>query len=262
MLKLFPVAPLTFSLYRSLAAGLAMFAAVPILGGRFPSPRWMVLSVALHAPMVALFISSMSLGTAASGILLQYTAPVWVALLGWMLQGRRVGRRTLTAMIVAGAGITVMIATGHVGGWLAPILGVGSGMCYAGLILVLEKIDHEAGGRVNPAWVVLINNLGSALVLLPVVWHFHELHVSRITFAAVATTGVVQMAMPYILFQFALRKVTPVDASLLTLLEPVLNPAWVAIMTSEVPEWGTVVGGIAILVAMAIEATKPPETDT
>jgi drug/metabolite transporter (DMT)-like permease len=261
MLKLFHVAPLAFAFYRSLAAGLAMFAAVPILGGRFPPWRWMALSIAVHTPMVALFILSMAKGTAASGILLQYTAPLWVALLGWFFQRRHVGRRTITAMVVAGAGLTVMICTGHVGGWLAPTYGVASGMAYASLILVLEKIDRKCGGQVNPAWVVLINNLGSAALLLPFVAYAGDLHVPRFALAAVAATGLVQMAMPYVLFQFALRRVTPVDASLLTLLEPVLNPLWVAIMTSEVPERGTVAGGIAILVAMVIEATKPGDGD-
>src|SRR2546421_4792344 len=149
------------------------------------------------------------------------------------------------------------LATGHGGGWRGPVYGVASGIAFAALILVLEKVDKQAHGRVNIAWVVLINNLGSALLLLPIVWRSGEIHVTRSVFTAVAITGVVQMAMPYILFQFALRRVTPVDASLLTLLEPVLNPVWVAIMTSEVPEWGTVVGGIAILVPMVIEATKP-----
>ena len=60
--------------------------AIPIIGGRFPALRWMAVGIILHTVMVALLISAMSLGTAASGILLQYTAPVWVALLGWIFR--------------------------------------------------------------------------------------------------------------------------------------------------------------------------------
>jgi drug/metabolite transporter (DMT)-like permease len=59
-----------------------------------------------------------------------------------------------------------------------------------------------------------------------------------------------------VLFQFALRRVTPVDASLLTLLEPVLNPIWVALLTPERPDLATYIGGAAIVVALIIEATK------
>jgi drug/metabolite transporter (DMT)-like permease len=76
----------------------------------------------------------------------------------------------------------------------------------------------------------------------------------------VAATGVVQLAIPYVLFQLALRRVRPVDASLLILLEPVLNPLWVALATSERPDAFTVAGGLAILVAMIIEAVKPPNS--
>jgi drug/metabolite transporter (DMT)-like permease len=74
----------------------------------------------------------------------------------------------------------------------------------------------------------------------------------------VGATGVVQLGIPYVLFQLALRRVRPVDASLLILLEPVLNPVWVALATSEKPDGFTVAGGFAILVAMIVEALKPP----
>lgn len=256
MLKFFQVPPTAFAFYRSIAAGLSMAVAIPLLGGRFPSPKWMALSVAIHAPMVYLFVQAMALGTAASGILLQYTAPVWVALLGWALQGRHVSRRTKLAMAVAAVGITIMIVGNWGGDRRAPVYGLLSGVAFGALVLVLDQIDRTADGRVNVAWVVLINNLGTAALLLPLVLKTGEIQLGGRVLAAVSLTGVVQMAMPYVLFQLALRRVTPVDASLLTLLEPVLNPLWVAMTTAEVPGWATVAGGGAILIAMVIEATK------
>jgi drug/metabolite transporter (DMT)-like permease len=56
--------------------------------------------------------------------------------------------------------------------------------------------------------------------------------------------------------------VTPVDASLLIMLEPVLNPIWVWLVVGEVPEWTTFIGGAAILVTLVIEATKPGAEQT
>ena len=74
----------------------------------------------------------------------------------------------------------------------------------------------------------------------------------------ILATGVVQLAIPYVLFQRGLRRVGPVEASLLILLEPVLNPAWVWLAVGERPDAATFVGGAAILTAMVLEATKPP----
>jgi len=40
----------------------------------------------------------------------------------------------------------------------------------------------------------------------------------------------------------------------------VLNPVWVALATSERPDGFTLAGGLAILVAMVVEAVKPAQS--
>jgi len=58
-----------------------------------------------------------------------------------------------------------------------------------------------------------------------------------------------------------IARVEPVDASLLILLEPILNPVWVWLGVGERPDTATFVGGIAIVAAMIIEATKTKSVD-
>jgi drug/metabolite transporter, DME family len=188
---------------------------------------------------------------------------VFCALFAWVFLRRRISRGTTIAMCVAGVGIGVMIA----GNWrgtdlVGPVTGLISGAAFGALILVLERIDRAAGpGGANPFAIVLFNNAGAAAVLLPVcvitgvLWH------EPWKLAMVCATGVVQLAIPYVLFQVALRRVRPVDASLLILLEPVLNPVWVALATSERPGLFTIAGGAAILVAMVVEALKPTRAE-
>jgi drug/metabolite transporter (DMT)-like permease len=142
--------------------------------------------------------------------------------------------------------------------WLGPACGLLSGAAFGALILVLEKIDRAAGpAGANPFAIVLCNNAGAALLLLPICLSTGVLAVRPWQLGLVAATGAVQLAIPYVLFQLALRRVRPVDASLLILLEPVLNPVWVALATNEKPDSFTVAGGLAILVAMVVEAVKP-----
>jgi drug/metabolite transporter, DME family len=259
VVKVVKIESIAFAFWRSLAAAGVMALLLPLGKGRLPPLPWMLASAALYTVVVTLLITSMTASTAAVGILLQYTAPLFCALFAWLFLRRRIYGSTMFAMAVAAVGIGVMVVGNWTGeNWVGPVTGLVSGAAFGALILVLEKIDRAAGpGGANPFAIVLFNNAGAAAVLLPlcaargVVWS------EPWKIGLVCATGVVQLAVPYVLFQLALRRVRPVDASLLILLEPVLNPIWVALATNERPDVFTVAGGLAILVAMVVEAVKP-----
>jgi DME family drug/metabolite transporter len=257
-----PLDPFTFALYRSLFAAVAM---APLLGfGRGNRPKLlpMLASIALSATVYALLLLSMTVSTSGTGILLQYTGPIFCALFAWLFQGRTIGRRTALAMAIAAAGITVMIAGAwQPENWVGPVAGLLSGVAFGGLILVLEHVDRSAGG-VNTYLVVLLNNAGTALLLAPLcLWRGTLTDVTTRQLVIVGLTGAIQLAIPYVLFQLALRRVKPVDASLLILLEPVLNPVWIAIFADERPTAPTVIGGAALIAAMVIEAVSPKRSE-
>ena len=67
--------------------------------------------------------------------------------------------------------------------------------------------------------------------------------------------GCVQIAAPYALFSFGLRRVGGVEASLIALVEPVLNPLWVVLFYGERPAAATLAGGFLILTALALRYT-------
>lgn len=256
--KLAEMNPLAFAFYRSLAAAIALAALLPLSRGLRPLNRWMLLSVVVYTIVVSLLITAMTLGTAAKGILLQYTGPVFVAGFGWLFQGRTITRGSLAAIVVAMLGVAIMLLGGDgLDGWIGPLCGLGSGIAFGGLILVLEKVDRVSHGRANSLWIVLVNNAGAALLMLPLCAAAGVLDATPRQYAIVGFIGVVQLGIPYVLFQLALRHVHPIEASLLVLIEPALNPVWVAMLTPERPDLATIVGGCAIVVAMAIEAMRP-----
>jgi drug/metabolite transporter (DMT)-like permease len=259
VVKVVKIDAIAFAFWRSLAAAAVMLLLLPLGRGRLPPAKWMLASATLYTLVVTLLITSMSVSTAATGILLQYTAPLFCALFARVFLGRTVGKGTALAMAVAAAGIAIMIAGGwKAENWLGPACGLLSGAAFGALILLLEKIDRAAGpGGANPFAIVLCNNAGASLLLLPICLATGALPARPWQLGLVAATGAVQLAIPYVLFQLALRRVRPVDASLLILLEPVLNPLWVALATSERPDAFTLTGGLAILVAMVVEAVKP-----
>ncbi len=62
--------------------------------------------------------------------------------------------------------------------------------------------------------------------------------------------GVVQFALPYVLYSAGIARVRAQVAILILMLEPVLNPLWVWLGRGEVPSPGTVIGGAVILISV------------
>ena len=258
------VEPLAFTALRSAGAALAM---LPLLGvgarltgSARPAARWMAPTAACYTVMVGAFIVSSALGTVAAAILLQYSAPAWAALMAWALFGRRATRGQAAALGLAAAGVGVLLANLWAGGGpdgaAAPALAVLSGVAYAGVIVGLDGIDLDArrrtGGPANVAAVVLWNNVLAAAALLPWAAWRGELGLAPRTVAFLLLLGVWQMALPYVLFQLGLRRVGPVAAGLIVLIEPVLSPLWAYLAVGEEPPPGAFAGGGLILAAVAV----------
>ena len=71
--------------------------------------------------------------------------------------------------------------------------------------------------------------------------------------AFLAFFGTVQMALPYALFARGLKHLTPQEAGMITLLEPLLNPLWTYMISPETdtPTTATWIGGALIIGALA-----------
>ncbi|QDT17706.1 putative inner membrane transporter yiJE [Alienimonas californiensis] len=262
--KVAGVEPLAFTSLRSVGAALIM---LPLLGfgatltgSARPAARLMWPTALCYTVMVGAFIVASAVGTAAEAILLQYSAPAWAAVMAWGLLGRRITRVQLAALGCAAAGVGVLLfhlwSEDRPSGPLAPALALLSGVGYAGVIVGLDAVDLDArrrtGGPVNVAAVVLWNNALAAAVLLPWAGRRGELSLSAATVAGLLALGVLQMALPYVLFQLGLRRVGPVAAGLILLIEPVLNPLWAYLGAGERPPPGSYLGGGLIVAAVAI----------
>jgi drug/metabolite transporter (DMT)-like permease len=110
-------------------------------------------------------------------------------------------------------------------------------------------------GEVNPIYLTWINNIACALLLLFLVRS--QLALSLHGLWILAVMGAVQLGMPYFLFSKGLRAVPLQEASLIALIEPVLNPLWVALVVGEIPSVATFAGGGMIMVALATRYVWP-----
>jgi drug/metabolite transporter (DMT)-like permease len=222
-----------------------------------------------YAVMNVLYVTSLTRTTAAAAIFLQYTSVAWSVALGWLLLRERVDRGDLVALACAAAGIgcIVVAESGSTNAW-GNVLGVGSGLTYAGVIVGLRALRDEDGW-----FLVLLNNAVGGLLLLPWVWSM-DVSLSGTQWGVVAAFGVVQLAIPYVLFALAVRTVRAHEAALLTILEAVLNPLWVWLFVGEAAGASTWLGGGLIVLGLVLRYTvfippparapagSPPPADT
>lgn len=68
----------------------------------------------------------------------------------------------------------------------------------------------------------------------------------------VSYLGVFQIGIAYAVFSYGLRRVYAIEASLISMIEPVLNPVWVFLGYGEIPSITAIIGGIIIISAISI----------
>lgn len=268
--KSLPLDGLTIAFYRGLFAGLVLVPLVP--RSRRQLKRGLLPLGLTFGAMTALYLGAMKATTAANAIFLQCTATFWTIPLSALLLGERPDRRAVIGIALAMVGIVEIVAYGYDGRpneQQGIALGLASGIAYAGVAVGLRAFRD-----LDPVWLSGINNLAGAIALgagLLIARGSIALPHSPGEFAMLAAFGVLQMAIPYVLFARGLRDVDAPDASLLALLEPVLNPIWVILVTGERPADATLIGGAFLLAGVAcrywprsrppVAMVDPPETE-
>ena len=96
------------------------------------------------------------------------------------------------------------------------------------------------------------------IVLAPFVFGETQLP-TGIQWVFLAAFGVLQMALPYVLFALAFKQIPGHEATAIGLIEPLLNPLWVFAAWGDSPAWWTLVGGGFILLGLAIRYLWPSQ---
>jgi len=241
-IKFLDLHPLSIVFYRSLFASLVF--APFVQRSQLQVGPAIVVSVLSYTAAISAFVAANKMTTAANAIVLQYTAPVFVFLFTRLIWGEKISKLNGGALIVAMLGVTI-IASDSAGepAMAGVLLALFSGVLFAVYMVNLER-THD----VHPVYLTWINNLVCALLLLLVVKS--QLALSLDQAVILAVMGAVQLGMPYFLFSKGLRTVPLQEASLIALIEPVLNPLWVGLIGGEIPSAATLVGGALIMLGL------------
>lgn len=199
-----------------------------------------------YAGMIVTFVLATKRTSAANAILLQYTGTAWVLVLAPRLLGEPLRRVDVVTVAVCLGGMALCIGGG--GQWLGDVLGAVSGLFFALAILGMRG-DAASVGR-DPQASTTVGNLLAAAVTLPCCVADWPLLADGRALAVLAWLGIVQMGLAYWVFIRGVRTVPAATASVLALVEPVLNPLWVFLGTGERPGLATMAGGAVVLASL------------
>ena len=248
LIKWVPLNAMAIAGVRSAFAALVVLAAYPRM--RITWSFHQLAGAAAYAGVMITFVLATKMTTAANAILLQYTAPAWVALFGpWFLKERARPSDWATIAVVTGGMILFFLDRISITGTWGNLLAVFSGFCF-GWVFLLTRRQKDT----SPFESVFLGNVLTALVALPFL--VGETPDAR-AFLGLVLLGVVQLGLAYVLFASASRYVTALDASIILLLEPILNPVWTMIFLGEKPGPWSLIGGAVILGAVTLRAAWP-----
>jgi len=183
-----------------------------------------------YTATVMLFVAANKLTTAANAILLQFTAPIFVAILGLLILKEKIKSYDYIAILVVFGGMFLFFIDDVGGGsMLGNILAVISGFFLACVTIALR---FQKDG--SPVETTFLGNLLTFIVSIPFIAKgLPDLK----SILAIIVLGVFQLGIAYILYALAVRHLKAIEAILITVIEPILNPIWVFLFAGEKPSY-------------------------
>ncbi len=242
LIKSVKLNPLAIAGGRSFFSALLMLAVIRKPNMKFN--KYKLGGAVTYVGTVALLVMANKLTTAANAILLQYTAPIYVALLSsWFLKERTTKLDWAAIFLVIGGMVLFFIDEMSAGSMLGNFYAILSGFCYACMTMLLRRQKDE-----SPLESVFWGNVLTAIIGLPFIFGSMP---DASSWIVLAIMGIFQLGLAYILYALAIKHVTALEAILIPVLEPILNPVWVFLSLGEAPGPWAFVGGFIVLSAIA-----------
>ena len=240
-IKLIDTNAFTITFGRALIAGLIFLPFIKWKKIKI-SKSYLTLVVA-YCYLCIMFVTTTKMTTAANAIILQCTAPLWLYLFHVMVKGKKITARELVPRIFILLGIVAILSESDDGSLFGNLLALSNGVAYAFVQYNMEK-DYPMSDQS----IVGINNLVLVLtimILMPQHLDFSGLSVAG--WLGLIFLGVFQIGLSYVFFFKGVRLISALNASIISLLEPILNPILVFIFVGELPSTVSLIGFGVIL---------------
>jgi len=189
-----------------------------------------------------LFVFSNQLTTAAAAVMLQFTSPIFILIVEFVIFKKKPRLSEALAVTVTILGMLLFFAGDlGTGRTLGNIIGVTSGFTF-GCMFICNKLPDTV-----PEQAVMLGFLINAIVCTPFAFFDSNITANFVPWAFVILMGVVQVGLAYVFFTISIKRTPALLACLIVALEPILNPLWVALFTPERPGRFAIAGGVVII---------------
>jgi len=202
------------------------------------------LNSVFYAAILITFVIATKTTTAANAIFLQSTAPIYVLIFEPIFNKTKYERINIITVAVCVLGMLLFfvgkLEPGHFEGNIIALL---SGIAFASFFLGMKNNDPKYQQS-----SIFYGNILVSIISIPFLFSLEVLIVEDIWM--VSFLGVFQIAIAYAFFASGLKRIYAVEASIIAMIEPVLNPVWVFIGYGETPSVTAIIGGIIIITAI------------
>ena len=246
-IKSIPWTGLAINSARCILSGTVIWIGMKVMGRKFHFNKHILLTALALAATNCLYSTAVKLTTAGAAIVIQFTVPVWTMIFGIILYHKKPRGGDILACICVFAGIGICFYEGLAEGRTAGnVLALLSGMTYSSVFM------SNAAEDADPFSSSILGHYISVLLGLPWLLKSDFSAMTPKAWTALIVMGIFQMGFAYLFLCVGLQTTTPVTACLLTGIEPVLNPVWVALFYGEPITFLFALGGIIVLVSVTL----------
>jgi drug/metabolite transporter (DMT)-like permease len=263
-IALVDMGPFQFGALRTLLGGILLFGLAFALRRRVRIKE--MRSVALMGLLqttgfTGLIILALVSGGAGKSAVLAYTMPFWVMLLAWPLLGDRLHGWQWPSAAATLAGLLCIIDPLHLAGdLLSTVLATLAGVCWALAVIVAKRLQARAPDidvLAIAAWQSLIGSV--PLVILALWWPAPPINWTPSLIAALLYNIVPGTVIAWLLWLYALRRLSAGTTSMVSLITPVIGVLSAAWQLGERPATGELAGMLLIgsgLALLSLEALR------
>ena len=247
--------------WRGFSMGVVLMLWLLLIYGRNTPARFreiplgaMISSAGFFALGSTMYVTALTFTSTANVSALGATAPVFTGIMAGLIMKERASLAAWIAAMIALAGVTFIVREGlSPDDWLGNLIALATAFAFAGQTVTLRRyrsFDMIPAIAVGGFATFALAGLAGGFF------------VPAETLAVLCLMGLIQLAIPLVLYARGAKSVPAITLSLIALMDVVLNPFWSWAVMREMPTSAAIIGGLVICAAVMISVLGTPRAPT
>ena len=247
--------------WRGFSMGVVLMLWLLLIYGRNTPARFreiplgaMISSAGFFALGSTMYVTALTFTSTANVSALGATAPVFTGIMAGLIMKERASLAAWIAAMIALAGVTFIVREGFSpDDWLGNLIALATAFAFAGQTMTLRRyrsFDMIPAIAVGGFATFALAGLAGGFF------------VPAETLAVLCLMGLIQLAIPLVLYARGAKSVPAITLSLIALMDVVLNPFWSWAVMREMPTSAAIIGGLVICAALMISVLGTPRAPT